>query len=222
VNRVRDRAAPRLLLLACIALVALAAAAAASAAAPAPDAHDRALAKQLGTQVAALSKLYAVTDHSDARLNAELKGCKGLGKTPGQSFAVVFSMLPVLLVEGVNQLRPQLLQLRKTIAPMRPDWGIFRRWLAAQQEGLDAMLALDNHGKKIDYCAAAKVMLAKNAKDADVRAVLGVSLAQIGSLFSTTSPAAKAGAVVKKLNPQVRAFLLAAGVPRGVAVKLTK
>ena len=209
-------------LFALLVVVALAAAAVASAAAPAPDAHDRALAKQLGMQVSALSKLSAVTDNSDDRLNTELKGCKGLGKTPGQSFAVVFAMLPVLLVEGVNQLRPQLLQVRDTIAPMRPHSDLFRRWLVAQRVGLDEILAFDNHGKKIDYCAAAKVMLAKNPKDADVRAALGVSLAQIRSLFSSTSTAAKAGAVVKKLNPQMRAFLVAAGVPRGVAVKLTK
>jgi hypothetical protein len=209
-------------LLAVLVVVALTAVAVASATAPTPDAHDRALAKQLAAQVAALSKLSTVTDNSDDRLNVELKGCKGLGKTPGQSFAVVFAMLPVLLVEGVNKIRPQLLEVRNTIAPMRPHADLFRRWLAAEQVGLDEILAFDNHGKKIDYCAAAKVMLAKNSKDSDVRAVLGVSLAQIGSLFSSTSPSAKAGVVVKKLNPQMRAFLLAAGVPRGVAVKLTK
>ena len=209
-------------LLAVFVVVALATAAVASAAAPSPDAHDRALAKQLAAQVAALSKLSSVTDKSDDRLNTELKGCKGLGKTPGQSFAVVFAMLPVLLVEGVNQIRPQLLQVRDTIAPMRPHSDLFRRWLAAEQVGLDEILAFDNHGKKIDYCAAAKVMLAKSPKDSDVRAVLGVSLTQIKSLFSSTSTASKASATVKKLNPQMRAFLLAAGVPRSVAVKLTK
>jgi hypothetical protein len=205
-----------------LAIVLALAGAAAAAAASAPDAHDRALAKRLAAQVTALSKLSAVTDNSDDRLNQELKGCKGLGTSPGDSFAVVFAMLPVLLIEGVNQLRPQLLQVRTTIAPMRPHADVFRRWLAAERVGLDQILAFDNHGKKIDYCAAAKVMVAKKPKDADVRAVLGVSLAQIGELFSSTSPAAKAGALVTRLNPQMRSFLVAAGVPRPVAVKLTK
>jgi hypothetical protein len=209
-------------LLVVLVVAALAAATAASASAPAPDAHDRGLARQLAAEVSALSRLSAVTDNSNERLDKELKGCKGLGKSPAQSFAVVFAMLPVLLIEGVNQLRPQLLQVRSTIAPMRPHADLFRRWLAAERVGLDAILAFDNHGKKIDYCAAAKVMLAKSSKDADVRAVLGVSLAQVKQLFSSSSASSKANATVTKLNPRMQAFLLAAGVPRAVAVKLTK
>jgi hypothetical protein len=208
---------------AALAVLVLALAASSSAtAATRPDAHDTALAKRLAAQVTALSKLSGVTDNGDEKLNDDLKGCKGLGTSPGDSFAVVFAMLPVLLIEGVNELRPQLLRVRAVIAPMRPHADLFRRWLAAEQAGLDEILAFDNHGKKIDYCAAAKVMLAKTPRDADVRAVLGVSLAQIQSLFSNTSASAKAGAVLKKLNPQMRTFLLAAGVSRPIAVKLTK
>lgn len=202
--------------------VAVAAAAAAFAAAPAPDAHDRALAQRLAAEVTSLAKLGAVTGNGDDRITKELKGCKGLAKDPRDGFAVVFAMLPVLLIDGVNQLRPQLLQTRDTIAPMRPHSALFRRWLAAELAGLQQILALDNHGKKIDYCAAAKVMLVKNATDSDVRAVLGVSLVQLKQFFSSSSPSSKASATVSKLNPKMRAFLLAAGVRRSVALRLTK
>ena len=200
--------------------VAVAAASAASAAAPGPDAHDRALAQQLAAQVSSLSRLAAVSNGGGDRITRELKGCKGLGTTPGDSFAVVVAMLPVILIDAVNRLRPELLQVRATIAPMRPHATLFRRWLAAEQAGLDEILVFDNHGKTIDFCAAAKVMLAKSPKDADVRAVLGLSLARVKSLFSGSS--ATASATATKLNPRMRGFLLAAGVRRSIAVQLTK
>jgi len=203
-----------------VVLVAFAAASAASAAARAPDAHDRVLAQQLAAQVSSLSKLAAVSNGGGDRITRELKGCKGLGTTPGDSFSVVFAMLPVILIDAVNELRPELLQVRATIVSMRPHATLFRRWLAAERAGLDQILAFDNHGKQIDFCAAAKVMLAKRPRDADVRAVLGLSLARVKSLFSGSSSAASA--VATKLNPQMRAFLLAAGVRRSVAVQLTK
>ena len=201
---------------------ALIAASVAAAATPKPDPHDRALAQLLAAKVTSLQKVASASSGGDAKITNELKGCKGLGKTPADGFAVVFAMLPVLLIDVVNQIRPLLLDVRDTLGAMHPHATLFRRWLAAERAGVDQILAFDNHGKKIDYCAAAKVMLAKSPKDSDVRAVLGVSLTQIKSLFSSTSTASRAGATVKKLNPQMRAFLLAAGVPRSVAVKLTK
>ena len=213
-------AAGRRLLSVVVVLAALAVVSAAPAAAPTPDAHDRALAQRLAAEVSSLTKLGATSNGVDNRITKDLKGCTGLGKTPGDSFAVVFAMLPVVLIDAVNQFRPEFLQVRATIAPMRPHATLFRRWLAGELAGLDQILAFDNHGKKIDFCAAAKVMLAKSPKDADVRAVLGLSLARIQSLFS--GPSAAASAAVTKLNPPMRAFLLAAGVRRSVAVQLTK
>jgi hypothetical protein len=143
-----------------------------------------------------------------------------LAKTPAESFGAVFAMLPVLLIDVVNQMRPQLLDVRATIGAMHPHASLFRRWLAGEAVSIDQILAFDNHGKKIDYCAAAKVMLAKNASDAQVQAVLGVPLSRIKALFSGTS--SQASAAVSKLNPKMRAFLIAAGVRRSVAVQLTK
>ena len=101
-----------------------------------------------------------------------------------------------------------------------PAQAVFRRWLGAEHAGVDQILTFDNHGKKIDYCAAAKVMLAKNPSDAADPSGAGSRPGEDQGLFSGAS--SQASATVKKLNPQMRAFLLAAGVRRSVAVQLTK
>jgi hypothetical protein len=203
-----------------VALLALLAASFAAASTPKPDAHDRALAQQLAAKVASLRKLTSTTNSGDDRITKELKGCKALGKTPADSFAVFFAMLPVLLIDLVNEIRPILLDIRNTLAGMHPHDAVFRRWLAAEGAGVGQILSFDNHGKKIDYCAAARVMLAKNPSDAQIRAVLGVDPAKIKSLFSGGST--QASETVKKLNPQMRVFFIAAGVRRSVAIQLTK
>ena len=203
-----------------VALLALAAASATSAATPKPDAHDRALARQLAAKVTSLQKVSSASNGNDDRITNGLKGCSALGKTPADSFAVVFAMLPVLLIDVVNEIRPLLVDVRDTIGAMHPHARLFRRWLTAEKAGVDQILTFDNHGKKIDYCAAAKVMLAKNPSDKQIRSALGIDPAKIKELFS--GPSTQAGATVKKLNPQMRAFLLAAGVRRSVAVQLTK
>ena len=149
-----------------VAVVALVAASVAAATTPKPDAHDRALAQQLAAKVESLKKLTATSNSGDDRITNELKGCKTLGKTPADSFAVVFAMLPVLLIDIVNEIRPILIDIRDTIAGMHPHNAVFRRWLAAEGAGVDQILTFDNHGKKIDYCAAVKVMLAKSPSDA--------------------------------------------------------
>lgn len=207
----------RLLLV--VVTVGLMAASLAAAATPTPDAHDRALARQLAAKVVVLQKLATASKGGDDRITKALEGCKGLAKTPGESFAVVFAMLPVLLIDVVNQLRPLLLDVRATIGAMQPHAVLFRRWLTGQRAEIDQILAFDNHGRKIDYCAAAKVVLAKNMTDAQVQAVLGVPLSRIKALFSASPPASS---TVTKLNPQMRIFLIAAGVRRSVAVQLTK
>jgi hypothetical protein len=203
-----------------VALLALLAASFAAASTPKPDAHDRALAQQLAAKVASLRKLTSTTNSGDDRITKELKGCKALGKTPADSFAVFFAMLPVLLIDLVNEIRPILLDIRNTLAGMHPHDAVFRRWLAAEGAGVGEILSFDNHGKKIDYCAAARVMLAKNPSDAQIRAVLGVEPAKIKSLVSGGST--QASETVKKLNPQMRVFFIAAGVRRSVAIQLTK
>ena len=200
-------------------LVGIMGASVAAAATPTPDAHDRALAQQLAAKVVVFQKLATVSKGSDDKITGALKECKSLVKTPGERFAVVFAMLPVLLIDVVNQLRPLLLDVRATIGAMQPHAVLFRRWLTGQRAEVDQILAFDNHGRKIDYCAAAKVLLAKNVTDAQVQAVLGVPLSRIKALFSASPPASS---TATKLNLQMRRFLIAAGVRRSVAVQLTK
>ena len=206
-------------LLIVVGMLGLMAASVAAAATPAPDAHDRALARQLAAKVVELQKIATASQNGDDRITRALQGCKGSAKAPAESFAVVFAMLPVLLIDAVNQLRPVLLDVRATIGVMHPHAVLFRRWLAGEHENVDQILAFDNHGKKIDYCAAAKVMLAKDATDAQVQAVLGVPLSRIKALFSATSSAASSR--VTKLNPLMRVFLIAAGLRHRMAVQLT-
>ncbi len=200
-------------------LAALVVVSTAAAATPAPDAHDREVARRLAAKVVELQKLTTASKGGDDRITKALQGCKALGKTPAESFGVVLAMLPVLLIDVVNEIRPQLLDLRTAVAAMHPHAPLFRRWLAGESANIDQILAFDNHGKKIDYCAAAKVMLAKNASNAQVQAVLGVPLSRVKELFSGAS--SQASATVSKLNPEMRAFLIAAGVRRNVAVQLT-
>lgn len=197
----------------------LVAVSAAAAATPKPDAHDRAVARQLAAKVEELQKLSSASKAADDRITKSLEGCKGLGKTPAESFGVVFAMLPVMLIDMVNELRPLVLDLRATLGAMRPHATLFRRWLDGHRAGIDQILALDNGGKKIDYCAAAKVLLAKNATDAQVEAVLGVRPSVIKAVFTT---GLGRSSTVTKLNPRMRAFLIAAGVRRSIAVQLTK
>lgn len=199
---------------------ALAFAAAAAGGTPVPDAHDRAAAHALAAKVVELQGLTTASKGADDRITKSLKGCKALGKTPAQSFAVVFAMLPVLLIDIVNELRPQILDLRATIDRLHPHASLFRRWLAAERVGIVEILAFDNHGKKIDYCAAAKVLLAKKPSDAQVKAVLGIPLSRLQRL--STSGSSKAQKTVSALNPAMRRFLIAAGVRRSIAVQLTK
>jgi hypothetical protein len=207
-------------LLIVVGLAALIATSFAAAAAPRPDAHDRALAQQLAAKVESLKRMTSTSNSGDDRITKELEGCNTLGKTPADSFAVVFAMLPVLLIDVVNQIRPTLVDIRDTIGAMRPHDAVFRRWLGAEKSGVDQILTFDNHGKKIDYCAAAKVMLAKSPSASQIRSVLGIDPAKVQQLFSGSS--SQSSVTVKKLNPQMRAFLTAAGVRRSVAVQLTR
>lgn len=194
----------------------LVAVSAAAAVTSRPDAHDRAIAHALAAKVAQLEKVTKASNLTDERIKKQVAACKGIGKTPADSFAVVFAMLPVLLIEVVNEVRPQLVDLRTTIDGWHPHSDLFRRWLDAEKATFDQILAFDNHGKKIDICAAAKVMLAKKPTDAQITAVLGISPTQLKALFSSST-----SKTVDKLNPAMRTFLLAAGIPRAVAVKLT-
>ncbi len=198
-----------------LALVAALALAASAAAAPRPDAHDRALVKELGEKVTAFQ---AVSAKTNSNSNA-LKNCSVFRKNPSQAFAAAFVLLPALLVDVVNHYKPQLTDLRDTLAGMHPDSSLFREWVAAETQSFDLILQFDNHGKAIDYCKAAQVLLSNKSTAADVRAVLGINPSLVAKLFQGGSHGPSA--TLARLNPQIRKFFVAGGLTVKQAAALT-
>jgi hypothetical protein len=200
------------LVLVCLAVLALSGTA---AAAVGPDAHDRALVKQLGDKIAALKSV--VSKQSDT--NNLLDNCPAFKKNPSQAFAAAFVLLPAVLVDAVNRYKPQLQDVRSTLAGMHADSPLFRQWLTAEAQSIDLILQFDNHGKTIDYCKAAQVMLSKKSTPTDIKNVLGIDPALIAKLFQ--GAAQGPGTLLTKLKPQMRAFFVAGGLTPKQAQELT-
>ena len=212
------RAAGALVVLALSAgLLGLAATAAAAVATGKPDGHDRALAKQLDVKVATF-KAIAGSSSSSTPTDV-LKNCPLLKKSPSDAFAAVFALLPALLIVAVNEYKPELVDLRTTLAAMHPDSALFAQWLSAKGKSLGLILEFDNHGKKVDLCAAATVMLKKGSTAADIQRVLGINPALIATLF-TNSPNS-ASATLTRINPMMKTFFIAAGLKAKDATTLT-
>jgi len=186
----------------------------AAAAAARPDAHDRALAQALAAKVSAFQAISNTGGDSKV-----LQHCAYLKQHPKQAFAAVFAILPALLAIVVNEYRAELTDLSTTIAGMHPDSPLFKEWLAAEGADIDLILKFDNHGKKIDLCVTAQVMLSKTSTAADIQRVTGLDPALIGLLFGKQATAISN--TISKLNPKMLKFLLAAGVSRKDAVQLT-
>ena len=72
---------------------------------------------------------------------------------------------------------------------MHPHSALFRKWTAAEGQDLALILKFDNHGKKIDLCHAATVMLDKKTTAADIRRVIGIDPTLIALVFQ--SPVSK-------------------------------
>ena len=197
--------------------LALATWATATAAAPRPDAHDRALVHQLAAKVAGFQAV-AKASGSSSSVESDLKKCPAFKKDPSKALGAVFALLPALLIDVVNQYKPQLTDLHTTASRMRPDAPVFRTWLTAETQSLGLLLKFDNHGKKIDYCKAAQVMLDKKSTAADIRAVLGVDPALIATLFGSGS--SKINTTLTRLKPQMIAFFVAAGLSKKTATAL--
>jgi hypothetical protein len=204
-------------LLAVVSIALVLCGAAAGAAAPKPDAHDRAIALQLAAKVATFRAIAAKEKGSSS--DQSLNKCAYLKAHPKDAFAAVFAILPALLVQLVNDYKPQLVDLENTVTSLHPDSPVFSKWLTASGKNFGLILKFDNHGQKIDLCQVATVMLTKSSTADDFHRVLGIDPALIGVLFSNANAAASK--TVTKLNPQVRAFLIAAGVPRKDAIALT-
>jgi hypothetical protein len=197
-----------------LALVAAGTAAASSA----PDAHDRALVRQIDALATTFDRLPSQSQSQD--LDKVLANCSfAKGKDPSQAFAGAFVLLPALLIETVSQVRPQLVQARDLLASMRPDSPLFARWLAAEKKSITFLLQFDNGGKPIDMCKAAKVMLAKSSTPAQIQAVLGIDPRLIAKVF--TGSMASSTDAITRLNPRMRTFFISAGLSRKHALALT-
>ena len=201
--------------LAVVAALAALTAGAAFAAAPKPDAHDRALARALAAKVKTFREIAAQTRGNDS-FKQSLDRCPVVKKNPSQAFAAVFAILPALLTELVNDYGPVLRDLRQTLLAMHPHAALFRRWTAAEAKNFDLILQFDNHGKKVDLCEAATVMLDRKSTAADVHRVLGIDPSLIAKLFR-----AGASSTATRLDPQMRAFFVAAGLSAKDAKTLT-
>jgi len=197
-----------------VAALALGLVAAATAAAPAkPDTHDRALAHQLSAKVAAFRR---IVTKSGAGLQKSIDTCPVAKKDPSQAFALVIAAVPALFTEIVTDYKPQIVALRDTAAAMHPDAPVFTTWLTALGKSFDLLLEFDNHGKHVDICKAATVLLDKHSTAADVQRVLGIDPALIGQLF-TNKPQAQ----LTKLEPKMTAFFIASGLSKKNAQILT-
>jgi len=183
--------------------------------APQPDAHDRALAAQLAEKVQTFRQV-AQDENGGPSLKQSLDNCPLLKKDPSEAFAAVFALLPALLTQMVNDFGPQLRDVQQTLVSMDPDSSVFQRWVDASRQSFTLLLRFDNHGKKVDLCEAATVMLDKHSTASDIRDVLGIDPALIPKLFQS-----KASATVTRLDPQMRTFFLAAGLSRLDAKALT-
>lgn len=186
---------------------------AALAATPKPDAHDRRLAAELSAEVTTFQRLAGGKDNS---LQTSLDRCGFIKKHPKDALAAIFALIPVVLIEAVNEYGPQLRTLRSSLGGMHPDSPLFAQWLTAEGDDLSLILEFDNHGKKIDLCEAATLLLDKKTTAADVHRVLGIDPALLRKLFS--SPVSSR---LEKLNPRMQAFLIAAGVSKKNAASLT-
>jgi len=121
-----------------------------------------------------------------------------------------------VVAQAVDEFRPQLSDLRDTLAAMRADSPLFARWIAAQRSELALFLRFDDHGKKVDVCSALTVMLGRSSTPAEVKRVLGIDPSLVAALYGSRS-----SATLDAIDPMMRTFFVAAGLPRPDAKELT-
>jgi hypothetical protein len=190
----------------------LAVLAATASAARAPDAHDRALMARLEAKVAEYHTL-----GKSKSLDPSLEKCSFVKGDPSKAFAAAIAALPALVAELVHKYRPVFDDIDQTLASMQPDDAVFRRWIAAMRQDVAFLLRFDNGGKKIDVCGAADAVL--HNRVADFSRAVGLPASLLAQFLSRE--AGGESAALKRLNAQMRLFLIAGGVSRARAVQLT-
>jgi len=199
-----------------VAVALLVPAAAGAAAAPSPDGHDRALMAQLEAKVAQYEGLGS---NSSDDIDKLMSKCGLVKKDPSQALGVAFAFVPIAVIELVQRYHGPFVDIRQTLSTMQPHSSLFRRWVAAELRELDFLLRFDNGGKKIDPCAAVRVMLSKSPSPAQVRSALGVDPALLAQLLARSTRGHASD--LKQLDPPMRKFLLAGGVSEKHADALT-
>jgi hypothetical protein len=194
----------RIVTLLAVALVVAAGAAAATA--PKPDGHDRVIVRRIDAQSNALATLASKTKSEEPALQK----CSFMKKDPVQAFAAAIAVLPAILIQVVDEYRPEFVKLRDLLDSLHPDSALFTQWLGAERQSVRLLLRFDNGGKQIDLCKAGEVMLSKTSTAADVQEVLGIDPALIAKLFDNS----KAGpeTTLTRLKPKMRTFFVAAGL----------
>ena len=119
----------------------------------------------------------------------------------------MIALAPVLLGEVVHRYRPQLVALRNTIDGMHPDSPLFAQWIGALQQDFALVLQLDTHGRKIDLCKAAGVILDKSSTAAQWRRATGMDPALLARFFDN-----KSQAKLTALEPKMKSFFVSAGL----------
>jgi hypothetical protein len=185
-----------------------------ASAAPRPDAHDRALMAQLEGKVVQYENFGS---NSTGDIEALMRKCGFAKGDPSHELSVVFALLPISVI--VQELHDPFTDIEQMLSTMRPHSALFRSWVVAERNEVAFLLRFDNGGKKIDECKAARVLLSKQPRPAQIKAALGVEPALVAQLIlrSTTG----AGSGLQRLNPPMRAFLLAGGVSQKHAEALT-
>jgi hypothetical protein len=190
----------------------LAALASTASAARVPDAHDRALMAQLEAKVAEYHTVGKSTsvDHS-------LEKCSFVKGDVSKAFAATIAALPAIVAQLVHRYRAAFDDIEQTLASMRPDDAVFRRWVAAMHDDVAFLIRFDNGGKKIDLCRAADAVL--HNRVSEFSQVLGLP-ASLVKRFLTRELGGQ-GAALKRLDTEMRPFLIAGGVSPEHAGEMT-
>ena len=180
-----------------------------------PDPHDRALMQELEAKVVA----YQGIGQASGDVTDLSKHCAFLKKRPSLALSASFALLPAAVIKLVQRYHGPIMDMKQTLARMQPHDDVFRRWVKIEQGEIGFLLRFDNGGKKIDSCGAAQLLLSKHPDSGRIKAVLGVSPLLIAQLFQRGFGGENK--TLKRLNPQMRTFLIAGGVTPVHAATLT-
>ena len=183
-----------------------------------PDAHDRALVAELvGAYASAGSAAQQrLRGFGNATIMKKLSSCPGSkSKLKKDPLAVVFGLLPAMLIDVIHQVTPELSAYERRLSGLRPDSPVFKSWLTLSQQQMQALLALGRASSGVDYCKAATALLDKS--QSGYLAALGLSPDEASKLRALNQGT---GSAAKKVRSSFRAFLLGDGLKPKLATAI--